>query len=149
MFLTILDRCRIKHNWHVYAWCLMTTHYHLVLATPDGGLSSGRCHLNGGFARWRNKRQGREDHLFGKRFVSRKITSEEHLFEAIRYVLLNPVRAGICDDPADWRWSSYEASTGLAKAPPLLALGELLGLFGIDPASAVRSLRDLVRPASA
>lgn len=144
MFLTILDRCRIKHNWRVYAWCLMTTHYHLVLATPDGGLSEGMCVLNGGFSRWWNKRQNREDHLFGKRFFSKKITSDEHLFEAIRYVLLNPVRAGLCDDPSDWRWSSYKASTGLAKAPPLLALGELLGLFGLEPASAVTSLRDMV-----
>jgi REP element-mobilizing transposase RayT len=144
VFLTILDRCRIKHNWRIYAWCLMTTHYHLVVATPDGGLSLGMCGLNGGFARWWNKRQGREDHLFGKRFASTKITSDEHLFTAIRYVLLNPVRAGICDDPSEWSWSSYRASTGLAKAPPLLALGELLELFDVDPASAVVALRDLV-----
>jgi len=144
VFLTLLDRCRVKHNFRVYAWCLMTTHYHLVLATPDGGLSAGMCRLNGGFARWWNKRQGREDHLFGKRFASTKMTSDEHLLTAIRYVLLNPVRAGICADPARWRWSSYKASAGFAKAPPLLALGELLGLFGDDPAAAVRSLRDFV-----
>lgn len=145
MFLTMLDRCRIKHNWRVYAWCLMTTHYHLVVATPDGGLSTGMCRLNGGFAYWRNKRQGREDHLFGKRFASTKVTSDEHLLTAIRYVLLNPVRAGICDDPAEWRWSSYKASTGLENAPPLLAFGELLGLFGVEPGAAAASLRDLVR----
>lgn len=144
LFLTLLDRSRKIHNWRIYAWCLMTTHYHVVLATPDGGLSAGMCRLNGGFARWWNKRQGREDHLFGKRFVGKKIDSDEYLLEAIRYVLLNPVRAGIVDDPAQWRWSSYRASVGLAKAPPLLAFGELLGLFGADPGVAARSLRDYV-----
>lgn len=148
-FLTLLDRSRAMHNWRVYAWCLMTTHYHVVLATPDGGLSAGMCRLNGGFARWWNKRQGREDHLFGKRFVSKKIESEEYLVEAIRYVLLNPVRAGICDDPADWRWSSYRASVGLENAPALLAFGELLGLFAVHPAAAVRSLRNYVGEAMA
>jgi putative transposase len=70
----------------------------------------------------------------------------ETLLQQEDHFRLNPVRAGICDDPADWRWSSYKASTGLAKAPPLLALGELLGLFGVDPAVAVTSLRNLVGP---
>jgi putative transposase len=148
LFLTLLDRCRIKHNWRIYAWCLMTTHYHLVLATPDGGLSEGMCRLNGGFAQWWNKRRGREDHLFGKRFASTKVTSDAHLLVAIRYVLRNPVKAGMCDDPAGWRWSSYRASVGLDRAPPLLALGELLGLFGVEPGPAASSLRGFVESAT-
>ncbi len=149
LFLTLLDRIRVMHNWQVYAWCLMTTHYHVVLATPDGGLSAGMCRLNGRFAYWSNKRNGREDHLFGKRFFSKKIESDEHLLEAIRYVLLNPVRAGLCDDPAGWPWSSYRASAGLETAPPLLAFGELLGLFAVHPARAVRSLRNYIGEAMA
>jgi len=145
VFLTMLDRCRVKHNWRIYAWCLMTTHYHVVLSIPDGGLSSGMCRLNGGFARWANKRRHREDHLFGKRFASTKITSDEHLLDAIRYVVLNPVRARLCQAPHEWPWSSYNASAGLETAPPLLAFGELLALFGIEPGHAVRSFRDFVR----
>src|SRR2546423_6309647 len=101
-FLTMLDRRRRKYNWHLYAWCLMTNHYHLVLSIPDGGLSLGMCELNGGFARWSNKRYGPQNHLFGKRFASTLIESDDHLLEAIRYVVLNPVRAGICKRPEDW-----------------------------------------------
>src|SRR5437899_7732993 len=65
VFLMMLDRSERKYNWRVYSWCLMTTHYHLVVAIPDGALSQGICELNGSFARWSNLRHEREDHLFG------------------------------------------------------------------------------------
>ena len=147
IFMQMLDRCRMKHNWRVYAWCLMTTHYHVVLSIPDGGLSPGMCRLNGGFARWSNKRHGREDHLFGKRYSGTKITTDEHLFEAIRYVVLNPVRSGLCVHPGEWPWSSYNASAGIEEAPSLLAFGELIALFGVEPGRAVAAFRDFVRAA--
>ena len=99
------------------------------------------------FARWSNKRHGREDHLFGKRYSGSKITTDEHLFEAIRYVVLNPVRSGMCADPGDWAWSSYNASAGIEEAPSLLAFGELIALFGVEPGRAVASFRDFVRAA--
>jgi REP-associated tyrosine transposase len=144
VFLSMLDRSERKYNWRLYAWCLMTTHYHLVVSIPDGGLSPGMCELNGAFARWSNKRHEREDHLFGRRFASTEIAGDEHLLEAIRYVVLNPVRAGMCQEPAEWRWSSYRASAGLAEAPPYLALGDLLALLSVDPGRAVASFRDFV-----
>ena len=62
VFLMMLDRSERKYNWRIYAWCLMTTHYHLVVSIPDGGLSQGMCELNGSFARWSNLRHEREDH---------------------------------------------------------------------------------------
>lgn len=144
VFLRLLDRSERKYNWRLYAWCLMTTHYHLVLSIPDGGLSPGMCELNGGFARWSNKRHEREDHLFGRRFGSTEIVRDEHLLESIRYVVLNPVRAGMCKEAAGWHWSSYRASAGLEAAPRYLALGELLGLFSVDPGRAVASFRHFV-----
>jgi REP element-mobilizing transposase RayT len=144
VFLMMLDRSERKYNWRVYSWCLMTTHYHLVVAIPDGALSQGICELNGSFARWSNLRHEREDHLFGKRFGSTEILTNEQLMEACRYVVLNPVRAGMCDDPADWRWSSYRASAGFEEAPPFLALGELLALFDVHPGRAISLYRDFI-----
>ena len=144
VFLLMLDRSERKYNWRVYSWCLMTTHYHLVAATPDGGLSQGMCELNGGFARWSNLRHEREDHLFGKRFGCTEILTNEQLQEACRYVVLNPVRARMCEDPAEWRWSGYRASAGFDEAPPYLALGELLALFSVDPSRAVSLYRDFI-----
>jgi putative transposase len=144
VFMLMFDRSERKYNWRVYAWCLMGTHYHAVLRIPDGGLSQGMCELNGSFARWSNLRHEREDHLFGKRFGSTEIISDDHLREACRYVVLNPVRAGLCNDPAEWRWSSYRASAGFEEAPPYLALGELLSLFHDDLGSAVTRYRDFI-----
>lgn len=142
--MSMLDRSERKYNWHVYSWCLMTNHFHLVVGTPDGGLSPGMCELNGSFARWSNLRHFREDHLFGKRFWSNEVADEEQLLAACRYVALNPVRAGLCEDPAAWRWSSYRACAGLEEAPPYLALSRLLALFDPDPGRAIALYRDFV-----
>jgi putative transposase len=59
-------------------------------------------------------------------------------------VVLNPVRAGLCEDPAEWRWSSYRACAGFEEAPPYLALPELLALFDPDPRKAIALYRDFV-----
>jgi putative transposase len=144
VFLAMLARAGRRHNWRIYGWCLMTNHYHLVLATPDGGLSAGLCELNGGFARWSNGRRKLEDHLFGKRFGSKSIQSEVHLLDACRYVALNPVRAGMRSHPAEWRWSSYRASAGDEKAPSYLALSDLLSLFDSDLGRATQLYRDFI-----
>ena len=125
IFLTLLERVTVKYEWLVYSWCLMTSHYHFVICVPEDGLSAGMRDLNGGYARWTNFRHGRCDHVFGQRFKGEEITTERHLLEACRYVVLNPVRAGICEHPVEWRWSSYRASAGLEPPQPFLALDRL------------------------
>ena len=74
----------------------MTNHFHLVVETPDPTLSSGMHYLN-----------GFEGHLFERRFAAAIIGDDAHLAEVLRYVAFNPVRAGLCDHPADWPWSSF------------------------------------------
>jgi REP element-mobilizing transposase RayT len=128
VFLGMLERSVVKYEWLVYSWCLMTNHYHLVVRVPKNHLSQGMSELNGSFGRWSNKRHGRCDHVFGKRFSAREIVSDAHLLEACRYVVLNPVRAGLCDHPAEWRWSSYRACAGLEPPQPFLAVDAVLGL---------------------
>ena len=61
--------------------------------------------LNGGHARRFNERHGRRGHLFGSRFTAESITTDEYFEAACAYVLANPVRAGLVDEPADWPWS--------------------------------------------
>src|SRR5919202_1460550 len=126
-FLEILGRIQQKYEWIIYAWTLMTNHYHFVMQIQVG-LSAGMCELNGGYARWFNTRHGRCNHVFGQRFTSTEIHTEAHLLEACRYVVLHPVRAGLCREPQDWRWSSFRASAGDAAPQRFLARDALLDL---------------------
>jgi REP element-mobilizing transposase RayT len=83
----------------------MTTHYHLVVELREVRLSRAIQYLNGVYARRFNARHGLRDHVFGERFASTPIESEEHLQHAIAYALENPVRAGLVPAYEDWEWS--------------------------------------------
>jgi putative transposase len=104
-FLQLLLHCAESFNWECYAYCLMSTHYHLVLEARRRELSDGIRHLNGCHALRFNRRHSRYGALFAERFSSRVVESEEHLYEACAYVLLNPVKAGLCDRVEQWPWS--------------------------------------------
>jgi putative transposase len=142
----LLGRVTIRQAWTLLTYCLMTNHFHLVLRVndDDGGLSPGMQILNRGHAASVNKRYGREGHLFRNRFKAQAIESDEHLREACRYADLNPVRAGLVREPADWRWSSHRACLGLERAPAFLAVNELLRLFGSETGRARAAYRCFV-----
>ncbi|MGD0273479.1 MAG: transposase [Gaiellaceae bacterium] len=137
-FLDLLSVIVRRFGWRVYAYCLMPNHYHLLLETPRPELVRGMQQLNGIYARRFNRRHVRSGHLFGGRFHSILIERDAHLVEVARYVVLNPVRAGICKLPEDYRWSSYRATAGLEKPPAFLAADELLRVFASRPDTARR-----------
>jgi hypothetical protein len=89
-------------------------------------------YLNARYAEWFNWRHGYSGHLFQGRFWSELVDSDEYLFEVARYIVLNPVRAGICRHPLDWPWSSYAATVGVAPSPAFLTYEWLLELFATD-----------------
>ena len=76
-----------------------------MLETTRENLSAGLKQLNGRYARRFNKRHERFGHVFAERFSARLIESEAYLYDACAYVLVNPVRAGLCDRVEDWPWS--------------------------------------------
>ena len=119
-----------RFNWVCHAYCLMENHYHLVIETPEGNLSKGMRHLNGVFTQATNRRHGRTGHLFQGRFKGILVDKDSHLLELTRYVVLNPVRAGIVDNPGDWVWSSYRAMVGEAMVPSWLLTEWLLMQLG-------------------
>lgn len=96
-----VDRC----DWDVYAVCLMTNHYHLVVEGVRDLISHGMHRLNGVYAESFNAKYDRTGHLWGDRFALWQIRDDEHLQATCRYVLLNPVRAGLCQRVADWEWT--------------------------------------------
>jgi REP element-mobilizing transposase RayT len=128
-FLDILANVVEQVNWICYAWCLMDNHYHLLIQTPDANLSKGMRQLNGVYTQTSNRRHDRVGHLFQGRFKAILVDSDAYLLELARYVVLNPVRAGMVRKPDKWVWSSYRASMGLAPAQPFLAVDGLLAQF--------------------
>ena len=103
----------------IAAYCLMTNHYHLVVKLGELGMARGMQQLNGGYAIAFNARHSRRDHLFGRRYWSRKLEDEDDLLETCRYIELNPVRKAMTSLPEDWHWSSHRAAVGLAHAVSL------------------------------
>ncbi len=136
LFLMILAEAAKRFEWIVHVYTLMTNHFHLVIETPEKTLSRGMQWLNGRYARRFNGRHKRKGHLFQGRFHSVLVEKDTHLLELTRYVVLNPVRAGMVERPEEYRWSSYRATAGLEAAPEWLATEWILRQFGSDPGRA-------------
>ena len=130
LFLTWLGEVVELHGWMCPAYCLMTNHFHLLVQTPQADLAVGMHGLNGAYANYFNRRHNHVGHLFQSRYKAIVIERESHLLENSRYVVLNPVRAGICRRPGYWQWSSYRATAGYVAPPPFLAVDWILGQFG-------------------
>jgi REP element-mobilizing transposase RayT len=129
-FLALLADVIARHEWKCHAYCLMTNHYHLLVETPKADLSVGMHRLNSLYAMWFNHRHGLDGHLFQGRFHSVLVLSTWHLIELSRYIVLNPVRAGLCVAAGAWRWSSYRAMIGRARRAAHLDPTWLLAQFG-------------------
>jgi putative transposase len=129
-YLGILGDVVGQYRWACHAYCLMPNHYHLVIQTPQPNLSRGMRQLNGIYSQRFNRRHDRVGHLFQGRYKGILVEREGHLFELARYVVLNPVRAGIVPDPEEYRWSSLRPTLGLVRAPRWLAAVPLVAHFG-------------------
>ncbi|MES1949172.1 hypothetical protein C84B14_17583 [Salinisphaera sp. C84B14] len=108
----------------------MINHYHLVIETPDANLSRGMRQLNGVYAQYSNRRHRRTGHLFQGRFKGILVDGDSYLLELSRYVVLNPVRAGMVTRPGAWPWSSYATMMGIVRSPAWLETDGLLAAFG-------------------
>ncbi len=120
LFLKILAEVNKRYHWFCHAYCLMDNHYHLLIETPEGNLSLGMRQLNGVYTQAFNKKRNRTGHLFQGRYKAILIQKDNHLLEACRYVVLNPVGARLVERPEDWKWSSYRATVGKETAHPCL-----------------------------
>jgi putative transposase len=136
-FCLHVSRIARRHGWTIVAYCLMDNHYHLVIQVGEKGLSRGMCELNTGYAVHYNVTHGRINHLFGKRYWSRRLRSEGALLNAVRYTVRNRVAAGASKKLEGYRWSSYAATIGVAFADMRLARDELLAHFGPTPEAAL------------
>ena len=136
-WLDILGAVCKRFNWACHAWCQMSNHYHLVLETPEGNLSQGMRQLNGVYTQSVNRAHQRVGHVFQGRYKAILVEKDAYLLELSRYVVLNPVRAGMVKRPEQWAWSSYRAMLGQADRPAWLHTDWILGQFAARRSRAV------------
>ncbi len=119
-FLDLLGQVFESHSVECHAYCLMSNHYHLVFTTRRANLSDTVKQLNGTYAQRWNERHGRTGHVFQSRFHAQVVENSAYLLTVCRYVVLNPVRAGLVRAPEDWPWSSCAATASIAARPTFL-----------------------------
>ena len=144
-FLDLLGEAVDRFSWICHAYCQMTNHYHLVIETPNANLSRGMRHINGVYTQRINKLNKRSGHVFQGRFKSVLVEKESHLLELARYVVLNPLSAGMVRSAKDWRWSSYRATAGMTECPSFLTANWILAQFDRSRSKAQHAYRRFVR----
>lgn len=144
-FLSLLANTLQRHSWLCHAYCLMDNHYHLLLETATASLSKGMKYLNGSYTQNYNRRHGRVGHVFQGRFKAILVQKETYLMELCRYIVLNPVRAGMVRSARDWPWSSYRGTAGMSEPPTWLTTDGLLQAFASRRQVAQERYRRFVR----
>ena len=129
-YLSVLAQVMERFNWRCHAYCLMGNHYHVLLETPEPDISRGMLVLNGSYARYVNWRYQLDGHVFQGPYDDEPVERDEHFMEACRYIVRNPVRAGLVAQPYDWHWSSYRATGALEARPSLLCVDFARAVFG-------------------
>ena len=144
-FLATLEETVSRYGWNCHAYCLMSNHYHLLIETLAPNLSRGMQLLNGVYTQRFNRRHKRVGHVLQGRYKGILVERESYLLELARYIVLNPVRAGMVASEAEWPWSSYLATSGQAKVPTYLHIDWILACFHERRDQAVRDYRRFVR----
>jgi len=108
-FIRMLDALKVESGFHIYAYCLMGNHVHLLIRTGENGepLSMIFRRLGTRYVFWYNGKYRRVGHLFQDRYRSEVVEDDSYMLSALRYIHRNPVKAGIARDMAEHPYSSY------------------------------------------
>lgn len=143
-WMSILSLICTRYNFLIHGYCQMTNHYHVIVETVEGNLAQGMRQLNGLYSQYFNRRHDVVGHLFQGRYKAILVQRDSYLLELIRYVVLNPVRAGFVTSVDAWPWSSHACVVGTVPAPAWLDTASILRNFGSTRSSAVASYRGFV-----
>jgi putative transposase len=138
-----LGRAVGRCGWRVYAFVILPNHFHVVLKTPQPNLARGMQTFLSSYANAWARRHRFCGHVLQGRYRTELVEDETYLWTVTRYVHLNPVRAGLVEHPAGWRWSSYPGYAHRGRRIEWVASDELLASWegefgGSDPAGAYR-----------
>jgi putative transposase len=123
VYLELLRDYSQLYGLSLLGYCLMSNHVHLI-AVPHtaGALAQSLKQAHGRYAAYWNARQSSTGHVWQGRFYSCPL-DESHLWQALRYVELNPVRARMVESAEQWKWSSAAAHVGFENADAMLEMG--------------------------
>ncbi len=144
-YLDVLMEQAKKHGCAIHAWCLMTNHVHL-LATPESPDSAGLMMKGLGqrYVQYVNRAYRRSGTLWEGRFRSCLMQEEAYLLACYRYIEMNPIRAGMVEHPAEYRWSSYRANAQ-GESSVLRCPHPLYQALGRDEMLRTEAYRELFR----
>jgi len=129
MFVALLADCHEMWGIRVIAYCLLDTHYHLLIQTPEANLSRVMRHLDGLYTQRYNRRHRRDGPLFRGRYKAIVVDAERYLLAVARYIHRNPVTAGLVRVPEAYAWSSCRLYVDKGTLPAWLDAGQLLSRF--------------------
>ena len=108
-FLDTVKRCKEVSGFRLHAFVLMTNHIHFLIEPNDEPLDVIFKRIGTSYAVWYNRKYQRAGHLFQDRFRSENVETDQYYMTVLRYILQNPVKAGMVNSPGEYRWSSYLA----------------------------------------
>lgn len=108
-FMTVLTDCKKISGFRLHAFVLMSNHVHLLIEPVEEPLDLIFRRIGTRYAVWYNRRHERAGHLFQDRFRTEKVESTQYFMTVLRYILLNPMKAGLEDELGTYRWSSFRA----------------------------------------
>ena len=128
-FLDLLAEITRLWKVEIYAYCLMSNHYHLLVSTPAAGLSRAMRHLDGIYTQKFNRVHHRDGPLFRGRYKAILIDAKEYFLSVMRYIHHNPMAAGIVTELDRYRWSSHWGYLNKKQCPTWLHSSAVLSRF--------------------
>ena len=137
-FVDLLEELDEVFNVRIVAYCLMPSHYHILVQTPDANISRSMRHLNGVYTQRYNKRHRFDGQLFRGRYKSIVVESDSYALELVRYIHRNPLEAGLSDSLQKYQWSSHRAYLSDSKKWKWLHKDYILRLFSKSKPESIR-----------
>lgn len=145
-FKEYLAEAGTKYGLVLHAYVLMTTHYHLIIETPEGNLGKIMHFLNGSYTTYINIKRKRSGHLFQGRYKAILVDKDSYLLELSRYLHLNPVQAKMVEKPEEYLHSSYGSYVSESKED-IVTTNMLLGMLTGDAEKARERYKSYVESA--
>ena len=144
LFLKVIEEACLLFNVYISSYCLMSSHYHLLLCTPEGNISRFMRHLNGVYTQRFNRKYKKDGALFRGRYKAILIQADEYLTQVVKYIHKNPVKSKTVKSEDDYRWSSHRIYLSGKCNKKWMDISSVLLLFSEKRRSAIRLYREFM-----